>query len=416
MKYTAVPRLLILGCLLLATAGNPSIASALPTQGTIPADQAGAAISATLAQASRTGMTFTSRGSRTFQRNADGTVVAELEEGKLRFLTLFRGSKALPLAPMDWMTPKEQSMIPRQLSAAYGIGKDPWGNFFGETDEPDLLNPFLGYAQVPTAVVEVDAQGRAVKLMIDGETEVEVLAWKAPLAVAPAADRLLDADKLGTAQNLAVSANWFYGAVYEFARRIGGVPGYQSAPLPTLRRMIKTKGWPAVNTGKGVSITLTDGLGATWKTELIAERKSVRMKGFQLLGYPPIMNAEVANARLRLGIDALASAELIACPRDCVVYDKAVPLTFENAQDRLVAGARRDDVTGLTSGPDFPGTSSEKISIGIEGTAADFVARYSVEEADNCVSIAIRGPGSPVMPTSYEAKPGSVGPYGTCVP
>lgn len=416
----------ILGSLVLAVAGTaasglvatgvaPS-ALAAASQATIPADQAAGAIAATLAQASRTGMTFTSRGGRTFQRSADSTVVAELEEGKLRFLTLFRGSRSFPLAPLEWVSPKEQIAIPRQLSAAYGIGKNPWANVLGETEEPDLLNPFIGITEIPTAEVVVDAQGRATKVLIDGSTEVEIVNWTAPLAVAPSGDRILDADKSGTVQNLEVSADWFYDAVYEFTRRVSGDPRYRSAPLKVLRQGVKVFGWPAVNTSRGVTITLTDGLGATWKAEVVAEPKVARVTSYRLLAHPPIMNADIANARLRLGILALTTAESMACPRDCFVYDRAAPLVFDKALPRLIEATRSDQVTGQTAGPDYPGSADEEISIGIEGTAADFVMRSSFEEAGYCVSVSMRGPGSPVMPTSFQAGPGAVGPYGTCVP
>lgn len=400
----------------LSMSGLTASAGARPSQTTIPADQAGAAIAATLAQASRTGMTFTSRGGGTYQRSADGRVVAQIENGKVIFIKLFNGTNALDLAPLEWVSPRERATIPRQLSAAYGIGKNPWGNAFGETEEPDLINPFLGATGLLMTTVEVDSQGRAVKLLVDGSTEVEVLDWKAPLAVAPAPNRILDADKLGTVQNLEVSADSFYDSIYEFTREVNANPRYRLAPLQVLRQVTKVKGWPAQNTARGISITLTDGLGAIWKADIVAERKVARITSYKLLSAPPIMNADIANARLRLGMLALSAAERIACPRECVLKDTSVPLDYDKLVPRLAVASGLADSTPATPGPDFPGSTGEKSSIGVEGTAADFIARSSTEELGYCVSIALRGPGVPVMPTSYEAKPGSVGPYGRCVP
>lgn len=381
----------------------------------VPADQAGAAIAATLAQASRTGMTFTSRGSRVFQRNADASVVAEIEDRKLRFLTLIQGSRASEYAPLDWMLPKEQSTIARQLSTAYGIGANPWGELVQDAEVRDLVNPFLGFADAPWAQVEVDAQGRAVKVLVDGQAEVEVLGWTAPLAVAPATNRLLDSDKFGTMTNLSVSASKFYDAIYEFIRGIPAIPGYRNAPLQVLRRMVQANGWPATNTAKGVTITLTDGLGARWKADIVAEPRVVRLKSYQLLAYPPVMGTELANSRLRLGLDALTTAQLISCPQACVLNDKAVPLAFDTALARLAA-ATGGRATAPTPGPGYPGAGGEPISIGIDGTADAFTLRYATAEEGSCVSIAIRGPGIVVMPSSFQAQPGSVGPFGTCVP
>lgn len=381
----------------------------------VPGGEAAGAIAAALAQADRTGVTYVQNGSRTFQRNAARTVVAEIEGGKVSTMYLRQGARASLLLPSRDRA--ENASIRKQVWAAYGVGKDPY-RALALDDSRDIdsyTDPFTAYLGIPGLEVSVDAQGRAQELIVDGEELLKVIDWAAPLATPPASNRVLSMDAFATVDFVEISANFLQTIVEEFAEVASGAPGYRSAPVQVLRRTARISGWQARNTRTGLSLTQTDGLGATWRAEVVAGRQSAYLKSMRLMAHPDAMPEETASIRATLGLEALGYIGQIACPLRCTLDAVAVPVTLETAVPAMARTLSGYGLTSATAGPEYArGGDSTFASIGVTGSSSAFKAGFALSKDGQCVPVDFAGPGVAKIPTSVEVKAGALGPLGTC--
>lgn len=407
-----IPALVGMMALVLAT---PADAIPQARQSVLPGSEDGAAIAAALAQADRTGVTYVQDGARTFQRNAARTVVAEIEGGKVSTMYLRQGAQAALLLPSRDRA--ENASIRKQVWAAYGVGKDPYRALALE-DSRDIdayTDPFTAYLGIPDLEVSVDAQGRAQELIVDGEVLLKVVSWTAPQAIAPAGSRVLSMDEFTTVDFVEISANFLKTTVEEFAEQASGAPGYRSAPIQVLRRTARTSGWQARNTRSGLSLTQTDGLGATWRFDVVAGPQSAYLKSMRLMAHPAAMPEETATNRATLGLEALGHIGQIACPVRCALNAVAVPVTFDSVIPTMVRTLSGYRLTAATPGPDYaPGGDSTSASIGVTGSSAAFEAGFALSKDGQCVAVRFTGPGVARIPASVEVKAGALGPLGTC--
>lgn len=395
------------------TAGAP----AANAQSTVAGDQAQAAIAAALAQANATGMTFIlNEDAAPMQRNAAGTVAVSVEEGVVRSMTLRESGKVSLVGTL--LEPAQDPSVRRQVYRAYGIGKDPFVILDGSVEDAaqfdHYFDPFTAAAAIPTAMVTVDDRGRATEIRVSDELALKVLSWTAPLAVRPPANRLPDLDTYFTVLRLEdTSSLMMY--VGGLAKQATATPGYRGAPLATLRRAVRVGGWQASNTSRGVKMTVTDGLGATWSVSLVAGQPSVRVSSPVLLRHPPVRPTAEVAARATLGSSAMLSTEWLACPLKCQVNGIPQPFTYQDTEPRLVSIFRSFGITGLTPGPDYPENSDALTSIGLTGSSAAFTAGFAQSTEGLCLAVPLKGPGIMSRPVSFEPIAGTVGPNGTCV-
>jgi len=394
------------------------MAAAPGAQAVNPQADAGSAIEAAMAQASRTGMTFEASG-QVIQRNAAGDVAVSVEDGKVGQLYLREGGRIV-LFGRD-LGVSNNSMIARQVMSSYGIAKNAFVALPAEDDSTApfaaWFEPFTSAMGVPGASVVTDASGRATKVVVDDETLVRVINWTAPLAARPPANRLMSFDKSLTMMLIGGSAEF----ILEYLRSLGSVarstPGFVSAPVATLRAAARNAGWQARSTPGGVTITVTDGLGATWEGRLTASSKGVSTRSFTLTGVPAPMPETVAQTRNTLGLLAMAQVDTLACPIECRLRGKAEPLTYPTAEATLLEQLSSLDVTEQTPGPDYPSIGDGMVaSFGLSGSKQSFQGGLSISGDGLCLAIPIKGPGVLQRPSSYVPSPGRVGPYGTCQP
>ncbi len=392
-------------------------AEAIPQarQSVLAGSDAAGAIAAALAQADRTGVTYMTDGSQTFQRNAARTVVAEIEGGKVSTMYVRQGARASLLLPSRDLA--KNTSIRKQVWAAYGVGKDPYRALVLEDsrDIDSYTDPFTAYLGIPGLEVSVDTQGRAQELTFDGQRLLKVVNWTAPQAIPPASDRVLSMDAFATVDFVEISASFLQTVMEELAEVASGAPGYRSAPVQVLRRTARISGWQARNTRTGLSLTQTDGLGATWRVEVVAGRQSAYLKSMRLLAHPAVMPEETASIRATLGLEALGYIGLIACPLRCTLDAVAVPVTLETAIPTIARTLNGYGLTNATPGPDYArGGDSTFASIGVTGSSSAFKASFALAKDGQCVPVDFTGPGVARIPASVEVKAGALGPLGTC--
>ncbi|MBU6245853.1 MAG: hypothetical protein KGP12_11625 [Actinomycetales bacterium] len=395
-----------------------TLAGAPMAQATMPQVDSAAAIAAALAQASQNGITFELDG-QVVQRNAAGDVSVSVADGKVDQMYLREGGRTLLLGKDLGFS--NNTMIARQVMAAYGIAKGAYVSMPAESDGPDpfamWFDPFTSALAIPGASLVVDASGRASKVLVDGEPVVSVRSWNAPLAVRPPANRLMGLDKSLTMTLVGASAEF----ILEYFRSLGSVafntPGFVSAPVETLRAAARRSGWQARNTPGGVTITVTDGLGATWQGRLTASSKGVSTRSFTLKGVPAPMPEDQAQTRSTLGLLAMSQVDALACPIDCRLRGKAASLDYATAESTLLEQLSSMDVTEQTPGPDYPSIGDGMVaSFGLSGSKQSFQGGLSISGEGLCLAIPIKGPGVLQRPVSYAPAAGRVGPYGTCQP
>ncbi|MFM8896020.1 MAG: hypothetical protein ACKOE2_11775, partial [Actinomycetales bacterium] len=367
--------------LVLAGASAATAVPAASMEMAIPGDQARSAVAAALAQANSTGVTFIqSRDGTPTQRNAAGTVVVGVEDGKIVNMVLREGGSTSLLGILR--DPPRDPKVRRQVFRAYGVGGVPYVTMPVEPDQAvgfdEMFDPFTLASAIPTAEVIVDARGRATEIRVGDDIALKVLSWSAPLAVRPPQNRILDQNTYWTVLLLEDTTSYLESYVGTLAGQATATPGYRSAPVATLRRAAKQGGWTVTPNRTGVSVTVTSGLGATWRYPLTAGSQRVSLGSPTLLTHPAVVPEEIAQAKSLIGLLAMTSVGQLGCSLECSLSGKVPQWTYQSAVPRMVEALAGFDVAGVTSGPPYPGTSEARVSVGNVGSASDFTAGFAV--------------------------------------
>lgn len=402
---------LIIGCGFMVS--PPSAQAGVGVRGA----EARTAVEAALAHARLRGMTYELRG-EVRQRNARGDVAVAVSGRTVSRIVVGNGASLSLLEPAPATASRPR--ISRAVLDAYRIAPRAYvQQTISPADEEALrawFDPLSGLVEDATAEVVVDDAGRATAIELEGETVVRVLRWDAPLATQPALDRIVTGDTWATAAAIVRSADFIYGLADQLASIAGAHPDYSASRVRTLRGVARSTGWQAREAPGGLAFTVTDALGARWEATLIAQRGGVRVYEFTLTSHPQVMAQERALTRLALGVTAMGQSDLMSCPASCRQTGRAAPLRVAEAERQLIARLRNVGVVGQTPGPDYPRVGSGmRVSFGLLAADGGLGGSLSLSVGGLCVAVPITGPGVLLRPTTYEARPGQVGPWGTCV-
>jgi hypothetical protein len=277
------------------------------------------------------------------------------------------------------------------------------------------FDPLLHALGDPTTDVVVDEAGRAVEVRVDGAATVRILRWAAPLAVRPAPEAVIRSDTAGTASAVAESADFTMDLLKQLAAIANRDEAYASSPAHTLQRIARHTGWRADGSRRGITITTTDALGATWRAVLVAHVAGVRVQDLSLVAHRAAMPESEAEARMSLSIGAMAQSDLLSCPASCRMTGKPARVATSRAEQVLLRRLGSMGITGQTPGPDYPEVEAGMSgSWGVRVSGEEFQASLALSTAGWCLTLPIVGPGVIERPEVYSATPGSVGPWGTC--
>jgi len=384
----------------------------------VPAAEAQAAVDAALAYAATSGMTYDVYGS-VRQRNAASAVAVSVVHGTVSQMILREDGEARMLVP--YANASKHASIIKTVREAYGLGPKPFSD--QKTFSPDeaqqvemWFEPFSAFVGMPTAEVVIDSEGRATEVRVNGATALTVLAWNAPLAVRPASNRITDLDTWMTMTWLESLADVSKASIDSLASRASDDIKYRSAPAATLRRYARAFGWTFRQNGNSLIVTTTDALGGSWKAVYVPAKDLVRVASYTLVSRPKDMTGEEAYARYQVGAAAVRTVDLISCAKACSLSGKPSPLTNSNTRKTLLFALQPLGITRQTPGPEFPAVTDGMVgSFGLTFTSKRVRGSVSLSSGGVCSVIPAVGPGTFKRPTSYKAKPGQVGPLGTCV-
>lgn len=404
----------VVGCLVIM--GFLASAPPAAANATVRGEEARAAIDAALRFADIEGMTYEAGGQQR-QRNAASDVAVTVEQRGVDRVLLRDGERLRLLAP--YVSATSYPRIARAVLEAYGVAGRPMVTLpVDDAEARDFtawFDPFAPYVDASNVEVSVDSSGRATQMTVDGETVVRILRWDAPLAIRPAADRIMDASTGWTVAAVESSAEFSYGVIEQLASIAERDRAYDSKPVVILRRVARNTGWQAHASEGGVTVATTDVLGARWKATLVADPGGVHVRTYALTAHRAVMPREEAAARMALGIMAMGQVDLLACPAACRMTGRPAPLTVANAESRVLGQLRSVGITGPTPGPDYARIGPDMLgSLGLEVSRDVISGSVSFASAGYCVTVPITGPGVLSRPDVYRTARGSVGPWGTC--
>lgn len=411
---------LVRGLVALSILCGALVSSSPATAQTIPIDQAAEAIAKSLDYAGQRGLTYREQGELR-QRSAAGDVAVRIESRKVTSMVLREGNSAVLLAPAG--PTSNDRRISDAVRKGFGIGKNAFAvmpiDDDGDTTNSDYFlswfDPFSAYAEVPTLTVELDSVGRIAAIRDGRQALVQVVAWEAPLAVKPPASRIMDTNTWWTTTYAEASAEFLLTYLDGIGQIAQAYPGFSSAPIPTLRKAARDTGWQAKDSNGGITITLTDGVGLTWRAVFVASSSSVRITKFTLVSRPQAMPQEEVYAKMLMGLFAISQLTAVTCPLKCLLEGGPTPLTAANAEKVLLKQLKDFGVSQQTPGPDYPELDDGMLgSFGVTVTGSKFTGGLSFSLNGFCLAVPFKGPGVLQLPSSYASKPGQVGPLGTC--
>jgi hypothetical protein len=390
--------------LLVASSAGAGSAAAAPADRTIPAAAADAALAATRAQAAATGMryrTIWEDDDEYYERSAAGDVVVLVEAGEVMRVWLLGDGRYEPMNKYERNESFTNDPWHGQVWTRYGYATNPFLRNMGATGEEatllaaKLLDPFGEYARDENAQVVVDARGRATTMIVFDNPHVEVLAWTAPRAVRPVPNAMVPEADHPTMSTTIDSTDALLEDVSNLGSTARAFPGFKGNPVGTLRKVARYYGWPVSDVPGGVSMTVTEPVGSTWRIRMTARRTGVKVAEFALLSVPSIMTFEEAITRRALGMTSAIAVDMLTCDTNCYV---------RNMPGRLTA-ARALEVAS---------TFGSAATIGVSGDGASLSGSIAFQQDGYCFAVPLQGSTFLQRPSSWVARPGSAAPNGTC--
>lgn len=405
----SLTRRIVAGSLLVAaaTAAGADSAAAAPANRTIPASAADAALAATRAQASATGMryrTIWEDDDEYYERSAAGDVVVLVEAGEVVRVWLLGPGNYEPMNKFERNQSLTDDPWHGQVWTRYGHTSNPFlrGPAASGSDADflagKLLDPFGEYARDENAQVVVDARGRATTMIVFDNPHVEVLAWTAPNAVRPAPNAMVPEGNHPTMSAAIESTDSLLDDLSRLGMAVRAFPGFKSNPVGTLRKVARYYGWPVADAAGGISMTVTEPVGSTWRIRMTARRTGTKLAEFALVSVPGIMSQEEAITRRALGMVSTMAVDALTCDVQCYVKNMPSRLTAARAQEVASTYGAGDDGT----------------TVGVSGDGPALTGSIAFQQGGLCFAVPLQGSTFLQRPSSWVARPGTAGSGGTC--
>lgn len=393
---------------LVAAMSGSASAVAAPANRTLPSSGADTAFAATRAQAAATGMryrTIWEDDDEYYERNAAGDVVVLVEAGEVVRVWLLGAGRYESFNKFERNELFKNDPWHAQVWNRYGHASNPYLSAMTVTGEEGsllagkLLDPFEDYARDENARVVTDSRGRATTLIVYDNPHVEVLAWTAPKAVRPEPNALVPEANHPTMSTTIESSSALLEDVSNLGSKARAFPGFKSNPVGTLRKVARYYGWRVTDTAGGVTMTVTESLGSTWRIRMTARRTGTKISEFALLSVPAIMSRDEATTRRVLGLLSTMVVDVLVCDVDCYVRNQPTKLT----------AARAREVAATFGAGDDGGTT-----ISVTGDGLALSGSVAFQQGGFCFAVPLQGSTYLQRPASWVAQPGSASPNGTC--